>query len=111
MNIEYLDSWHLALALHASPTNALTALHNLGTLVDHIWYHAGDRSYDFNWYIRRGSLAGVYKSSELFMLQDKSEDFQDTWAFVNRRLSNVQTVGKCVKDVDNITKDIRNVAT
>ncbi|KAG7163142.1 Ubiquinone biosynthesis protein COQ9-like [Homarus americanus] len=76
MNIEYIDSWHKALALHASPRNTTTALHNLGTLVDHIWYHAGDRSTDFNWYTKRGILAAVYKSSELCMLQDKSEDFQ-----------------------------------
>lgn len=46
MNIEFIDSWHRALALHASPRNAPEALHNIGTLVDHIWYHAGDRSYD-----------------------------------------------------------------
>lgn len=46
MNIEYLDSWHQALALHASPVNIPEALDNLGRLVDHIWYYAGDRSHD-----------------------------------------------------------------
>lgn len=46
MNTEYHASWHWALALHASPSNMATALHNIGTLVDAIWYHAGDRSYD-----------------------------------------------------------------
>ncbi|XP_042868289.1 ubiquinone biosynthesis protein COQ9, mitochondrial-like [Penaeus japonicus] len=110
MNIEYLDTWHQALALHASPTNMPDALNNLGRLVDHIWYYAGDRSHDFNWYTKRGILAGVYKSSELYMLQDKSEDFQDTWAFMNRRLSDVHNLAKCARNVDNVTKDIRNVA-
>ncbi|XP_063882834.1 ubiquinone biosynthesis protein COQ9, mitochondrial-like isoform X2 [Scylla paramamosain] len=98
MNIEYHDSWHWALALHASPSNMPKALHNIGTLMDTIWYHAGDRSYDFNWYTKRGILAAVYKSTELCMLQDKSEDFQDTWAFMNRRLSDVHSVGKCVQE-------------
>ena len=46
MNIEYIDQWHKALALHASPFNTLNALNNLTTLVDHIWYYAGDRSTD-----------------------------------------------------------------
>ncbi|XP_042855284.1 ubiquinone biosynthesis protein COQ9, mitochondrial-like, partial [Penaeus japonicus] len=92
MNIEYLDTWHQALALHASPTNMPDALNNLGRLVDHIWYYAEvdhmmwfdfpfcdfihlDLIFQFNWYTKRGILAGVYKSSELYMLQDKSEDF------------------------------------
>lgn len=30
----------------------------------------------FNWYTKRGILAAVYKSTELCMLQDKSQDFQ-----------------------------------
>ncbi|XP_047468725.1 ubiquinone biosynthesis protein COQ9, mitochondrial-like isoform X2 [Penaeus chinensis] len=109
MNIEYLDTWHQALALHASPTNMPEALDNLGRLVDHIWYYAGDRSHDFNWYTKRGILAAVYKSTELYMLQDKSEDFEDTWAFMNRRLSDVHSVAKCARNADNVTKDIRNV--
>ncbi|XP_069165976.1 ubiquinone biosynthesis protein COQ9, mitochondrial-like [Procambarus clarkii] len=110
MNIEFIDSWHKALALHASPRNAPVALRNIGTLVDNIWYHAGDRSHDFNWYTKRGILAAVYKSSELCMLQDKSEDFQDTWAFLNRRLSDVQNISKCTRDVSTFTKDVNQVA-
>ncbi|XP_071518869.1 ubiquinone biosynthesis protein COQ9, mitochondrial-like isoform X3 [Panulirus ornatus] len=110
MNIEYIDSWHRALALHASPSNAPEALRNIGTLVDHIWYHAGDRSYDFNWYTKRGILAAVYKSSELCMLQDKSEDFHDTWAFLNRRLSDVHKIAKCAREVNSFTKDFSNIA-
>ncbi|XP_050715036.1 ubiquinone biosynthesis protein COQ9, mitochondrial-like isoform X2 [Eriocheir sinensis] len=96
MNVEYHDSWHWALALHSSPSNIPTALHNIGTLVDTIWYHSGDRSHDFNWYTKRGILAAVYKSTELCMLQDKSQDFQNTWAFLERRLSDVHSVKQSV---------------
>ena len=46
MNLQYIESWPKAMALHAAPTNATNALHNIGTLVDHIWYYAGDRSND-----------------------------------------------------------------
>lgn len=110
MNIEYLDSWHKALALHASPLNLQVALQNIGTLVDDIWYCAGDRSTDFNWYTKRGILAAVYKSSEIHMLQDKSEDFQDTWEFLNRRLSDVHSLGKCVRSTENFTKSFMDVS-
>ena len=30
------------------------------------------------WYTKRGSLAMVYKSTELHLVQDDSEDFQET---------------------------------
>lgn len=49
MNVEYITSWHKALALHASPWNTLQALDNTGSLVDIIWYHAGDRSHDVSY--------------------------------------------------------------
>ncbi len=35
------------------------------------------------------------------MLQDQSQDFQDTWVFLDNRLQNVLTVGKCVGQVQN----------
>lgn len=31
-------------------------------------------------------MAGVYKATELYMIQDKSNEFRDTWTFLNRRL-------------------------
>ncbi|XP_064104773.1 ubiquinone biosynthesis protein COQ9-B, mitochondrial-like [Macrobrachium nipponense] len=108
MNVEYLDIWHKALALHASPLNAQRALENITTLVDHIWYHAGDRSTDFNWYTKRGILAAIYKTTEIYMLQDKSADFQDTWAFMNRRLSDVHSVGKCARSAEAFTGNFVN---
>ena len=39
-------------------------------------------------------LAGIYKSTEIYMLQDKSEDFQDTWEFLDRRVEDVSKLGK-----------------
>ena len=46
MNIEYITTWPKAMALNALPTNAPQALDTTGTLIDHIWYYAGDRSHD-----------------------------------------------------------------
>jgi len=61
MTIPYAENWHEAMAELASPSAALDALSLLAQLVDDIWYHAGDKSYDTNWYTKRVSLAGIYK--------------------------------------------------
>ena len=52
-----------------------------------------------NWYTKRVSVAGVYKSSELFMLQDTSDDFRDTWSFMQRRVNNVMKLGEVAAQV------------
>jgi len=65
----------------------------LGRLVDEIWYLAGDVSVDTSWYTKRGLLAGVYASAEVFMSQDKSVGFKETEKFVDRRLQDVMRVG------------------
>ncbi|XP_075225152.1 ubiquinone biosynthesis protein COQ9, mitochondrial-like isoform X2 [Lycorma delicatula] len=82
----YLSNWPQALAIMTLPPNVPTSLANLLTLVDDIWYYAGDRSVDFNWYTRRVALAGIYKMTELYMIQDGSPDHENTWTFLNRRL-------------------------
>ncbi|CAG2061791.1 unnamed protein product [Timema podura] len=43
----------------------------------------------FNWYSRRIALAGIYKMTELCLIQDKSEDYQNTWSFLDRRIKDV----------------------
>ncbi|OWF35807.1 Ubiquinone biosynthesis protein COQ9, mitochondrial [Mizuhopecten yessoensis] len=95
MTMPYQDNWHQAMALQALPENIPYAWENLLQLTDDIWYYAGDRSYDFNWYTKRVSLAGVYKSTEIYMIQDKSVDLQDTWEFLDNRIDNLVSVGDC----------------
>jgi ubiquinone biosynthesis protein COQ9 len=43
----------------------------------------------FSWYTRRVTLAGIYKVTELYMIQDKSADFEETWNFLGRRIEDV----------------------
>nr|CAD7596543.1 unnamed protein product [Timema genevievae] len=85
----YIDKWPQALGIQALPPNVPASLANLLTLVDDICYYAGDRSIDFNWYSRRIALAGIYKMTELCLIQDKSEDYQNTWSFLDRRIKDV----------------------
>lgn len=98
LNTPYIDSWPNAMAKMALPQNAPASLKLLAELCDDIWYEAGDRSTDMNWYTKRGLLAAVYKSSEFYMIQDKSEDFTETWKFLDRRLKDLGTVGKFIRE-------------
>lgn len=41
----------------------------------------------------------MYTSTELFMLTDASDNFADTWAFLNRRLEDVVTLSKYKAEV------------
>jgi ubiquinone biosynthesis protein COQ9 len=89
------------LAFLALPQNAPLGLRCLYRTVDAIWYAAGDRSTDYNFYTKRLLLAGVYSSTLLFWLNDKSDGYAATWAFLDRRIAEVLKVagrmGKTVK--------------
>ena len=55
-----------------------------------------------NWYSKRLLLAGVYKSAEIYMLQDQSLDKMETMRFLERRLSDFQVFGSVRNTVDFI---------
>jgi len=80
------------LSYFALPRNAASGLSCLYHTVDAIWYAAGDRSTDYNFYTKRALLSGVYSSTLLFWLNDKSEDFTATWSFLDRRIGEVLKV-------------------
>lgn len=83
-----------ALALMSLMENIPDSVKELGLLSDEIWACAGDTSVDTSWYTKRASLMGVYAATEVFMTQDQSTDFRDTWAFLDRRLEDVAMLGK-----------------
>ncbi len=81
-----------ALTFLAQPQHGPLALRCLYRTVDTIWYSAGDASTDFNFYTKRALLAGVYSSTVLYWLNDKSEDFADTWRFLDRRIADAMRI-------------------
>ena len=88
------------LSFFALPLNAAAGLTCLYRTVDAIWYAAGDKATDYNFYTKRALLAGVYSSTLLFWLNDKSEDSSATWAFLDRRIGEVlQVAGRLGKGV------------
>jgi len=90
----FVRSWPQAVALGALPQHAPQTLLLLAELADELWWHAGDRSTDLNWYSRRLLLLAVYTSTELYMLTDASAGHAETWAFLDRRLAEATTVGQ-----------------
>jgi ubiquinone biosynthesis protein COQ9 len=88
------ESVRRGLAMLALPFNGPLALRLLYRTVDAIWYAAGDTSTDFNFYTKRATLAGVYSSTLLYWLNDRSEGNEATWGFLDRRIDTVMRFEK-----------------
>uniref|UniRef100_F7AWL2 Ubiquinone biosynthesis protein n=1 Tax=Xenopus tropicalis TaxID=8364 RepID=F7AWL2_XENTR len=101
MHIPYIEQWPQALGMLLLPRNIPSSLKLLTAMVDDIWHYAGDQSTDVSWYTRRAVLTGIYNTTELVMLQDSSPDFEDTWKFLENRISEAMTMGTSVKQVEN----------
>lgn len=88
-------------AFMALPENLGLGPKLLWEVVDAVWRVIGDRSTDFNFYTKRGLLAGVVGSTTLYWLNDRSEDHADTWAFLDRRIDAVIRIGGLPHRVGN----------
>ena len=99
-----------SIALYSLPFNAPSALRSLYNTVDNIWVGIGDTSTDFNFYTKRGLLAGVYSSTMLYWMDDSSEDSAETWAFLDRRISDVMRIQKARSNFDHVSTCIRGVS-
>jgi len=78
----------------ALPQNAAQGLKCLSQTVDAIWRAAGDEATDFSFYTKRATLAGVYTATLLYWLDDDSDGFADTFAFLERRIGDVMEMHK-----------------
>nr|XP_019933956.1 PREDICTED: ubiquinone biosynthesis protein COQ9, mitochondrial isoform X1 [Paralichthys olivaceus] len=101
MHIPYIETWPQAMSILLLPHNIPDSLKHLSTLVDDIWYYAGDRSTDMNWYTKRAALTGIYNTTELVMVQDSSADFEDTWNFLDNRIQDVVNMASTAKQVQS----------
>ena len=83
-----------ALAILAMPQNVPLALRISWRSADLMWRIAGDTSTDFNHYTKRITLGGVYGSTLLVWLDDQSEGWMETAAFLDRRIDDVMKFEK-----------------
>ena len=90
----YREAVQRSLSFLAMPQNAPLGAKLLYRTVDAIWHAAGDKSTDWNFYSKRGLLAGVFGATVLYWLNDRSEGFADSLDFLDRRLRNVASFGK-----------------
>ena len=95
-----------ATAARLLPGNALAGAASLWHTVDLMWALAGDRADDFSFYTKRSLLAAVWSSTFLFWLDDRSDDLEATWAFLDRRIDNVMQIGRLRAWLDDAVKGL-----
>jgi ubiquinone biosynthesis protein COQ9 len=83
-----------ALAILAMPQNVPLALRIGWRTADLMWRIAGDTSTDFNHYTKRMTLGAVYGSTLLVWLDDQSDGWTETAAFLDRRIDDVMRFEK-----------------
>jgi rpsU-divergently transcribed protein len=74
-----------------SPNNSLKILFNIS---DEIWFLAGDKSLDFNFYSKRFILMNIYLNSFLFSISQKNIDLNSLENFVEKQIKAVLAFGK-----------------
>lgn len=98
IRLDIVEPWRepvrRALGVLALPQNGPLGLRLLYETVDGIWYAAGDSAADFSFYTKRLSLAAIWAAAVLYWLDDRSEGFAETRAFVDRRLGDIARIGR-----------------
>ena len=87
-----------ALSILAMPQNVPTGLKMGWRTADLMWRIAGDTSTDYNHYTKRMMLGGVYASTLLVWLDDQTEGWTETGAFLDRRIDDVMKIEKLKAD-------------
>lgn len=110
--LEILAPWREAvrrgLGVLALPQHALLGLRLVYETVDGIWYAAGDGSTDFSFYTKRATLAAIWTASVLYWLEDRSEAFAATRAFVERRLDDAERIGRMRRGLADTARRLPN---
>ena len=115
LRLEALWPWREAvrhgLAVLAMPHNAPLGLRLLYETVDAMWRGVGDGATDFSFYTKRATLAAIQAAAMLYWLEDRSPDFADTEAFIDRRLANLHRLGglreRLAAAVDHLPNPLR----
>lgn len=90
----YPDALRRALAILGRPVHLARAGKLAWRAADGMWRAIGDASLDFAWYSKRATLAALYTATMTAWMDDDSEGFVDTRAFLDRRIDNVMSFEK-----------------
>lgn len=94
INGPWREAMRRTMSFLALPSHAGTALSCTWRTLNAIWYACGDTATDLGFYSKRVTLGGVYAAAVLYWLDNSSEDFTDTWAFLDRRIDDVMRMPK-----------------
>ena len=83
-----------ALAILAMPVNARVAAKLGWRAADTMWRAAGDTATDYNHYSKRAILGSVYAATISVFINDESDGFADTHAFLARRIEGIMRFEK-----------------
>ncbi len=83
-----------AMAIMAMPGNIIRTAKIGWHSADQMWRLCGDTATDFNYYTKRMTLSAVYASTLSVFVNDESDDFADSRAFLDRRIENVMQFEK-----------------
>ena len=90
------EAERLAIAFWMRPVRKWEGAKLVWKTADVIWSWAGDTATDYNHYTKRALLGGVLTATALYWLSDQSAGHKDSWAFLDRRIDNVLSIGKIV---------------
>eukprot|EP00752_Nemacystus_decipiens_P018303 g16419.t1 len=107
----YKKHWPHAMSIGLLPQNAGSTATAVAVLADELAFLSGDRSTDLTWYSKRGVIAGMYASTELFMLTDESEGLTETWAFLDRLLTDYEILASSPENAADVATGVSTVAT
>ena len=76
------------------PQNLLFTNKLLFKVCDEIWFLAGDKSLDFNYYSKRIILMNIYSTGLIYWVFDKSPKKIKSNEFISKQIKNVSKIGK-----------------
>lgn len=106
VDILHREAMRRAVTLLALPSSGGLGPRTLYRTVDAIWRATGDTSTDVNFYTKRATLAGVFSAVSLYWFADESEDHQDTWAFLDRRIEDVMRFERLKAGVKGVAEKL-----
>lgn len=83
-----------AISIMALPGNIRLGMQVGWNSADIMWKLAGDTATDYNHYTKRAILSSIYTAILMRFINDDSDNFTDTRAFVDRRIENVMQFEK-----------------
>lgn len=91
---KYREAERMAVGFWTMPTQSRHGVKSVWKTADLIWDFAGDTATDYNRYTKRLLLSGVLTKTTLYWLNDTSDNYIDTDAFLDRQIDRILTMGK-----------------